>query len=74
MRLSKQWLWKRIGERIRAEREELHMSQQRLASRVGLRRTTIVNAEAGKQRLTVETLILISKELGIPVSDLVKGF
>lgn len=57
--------------RIRAFREELHMSQQELARQSGVSRATISGLECGTLDVTTtETLIKIAKALGKRVSDI----
>lgn len=60
-------LYCEIGGRIRAERGALGFSQVELAKEVGLTRTSIINIEAGRQRLPLCTLYSIANALGISV-------
>lgn len=61
-----------IGARIRARRIWLRMTQHELASKVQLTRTSIVNAEAGRQNLVIHKLYLIARALGGTVDGLLK--
>ena len=54
-----------VGKRIRAVRAEKSLSQEQLAAATGLDRTYISRAEAGRQNMTVETLIRICGGLGV---------
>lgn len=63
-------LYQYIGGRIRAEREELGFLQNDLAQEIGLMRTSIVNIEAGRQRLPIHVLYSIATALGVSVSCL----
>jgi transcriptional regulator with XRE-family HTH domain len=67
--LSTQQFYKLVGGRIRELRGS-KMSQEALASAASLSRTSIVNIEAGRQRLLLHNLFEISKALGIKASDL----
>lgn len=54
-----------VGSRIRARREELGLSQERLGEAAGLHRVTIVNIEAGESRPNVDTLVRLAHALGV---------
>ena len=54
-----------IGQRIRARRLFLQMSQEELAARTGLSRTYIYFIETGKKSLTIKTLTLIKDALKV---------
>lgn len=53
-----------IGEKIRKARERVGMSQGALARHLGMSRTSIVNIEAGRQRLPLHILWRISHVVG----------
>lgn len=57
-------VYQAVGERIRAERKKLKITQDELASQVGLTRTSITNLEKGKQKLLLHTLVQIADYLG----------
>src|SRR6266536_483215 len=57
-------IYQAVGERIRAERKRLKITQDELASEVGLTRTSITNLEKGKQKLLLHTLVQIADYLG----------
>lgn len=59
-----------IGDTIRQQRRNANMTQQELAARLGLLRTSISNIEAGRQRLPIHTLCAIASLFHIPVSTL----
>ena len=59
-----------IGQRIQEERKSLGFLQQDLAQEIGLLRTSIVNIEAGRQRLPIHKLYEIAEALGVSVSCL----
>ena len=59
-----------LGEIIREIRQKnTKLSQEELADAIGLERTYISKIESGKKNITIETLGLICKGLGIAVSD-----
>ena len=57
-------VYQAVGERIRAERKKLKITQDELASQVGLTRTSITNLEKGKQKFLLHTLVQIADCLG----------
>jgi transcriptional regulator with XRE-family HTH domain len=58
-------LYARLGERVLSARRHMGMSQQQLAERVGLTRTSITNLEQGRQKIQVHTLYAIAAALGV---------
>ena len=63
-------LYAAIGEAIRAARCENELTQAQLAEMVGILRTSIVNIEAGRQRLPIDRLYDIADALGIQATAL----
>lgn len=63
-------VYKIIGERIRTLRISLNLTQEDLADSLNMRRTSITNCEAGRQRFTIDTLYNIAGILGVSVFDL----
>ena len=57
-----------IGERIRARRVELGMTQLQLADRVGLKQTAVSYIETGKRDPAWRHLEPILSELGMSIS------
>lgn len=55
---------KRIGQRIKALRTEMKLTQGELAERSGLQLTHISRIEAGKYSVGIDTLSAIAKVLG----------
>lgn len=51
-------------------RKGANLSQEGLAKRIGLTRTSIVNIENGKQLLTMKNLYLICKEFNVKSKDI----
>ena len=63
--------YKIIGERIQKKREKMGLSQEDLAAKVGLLRTSITNTEAGRQKIPLEGLYRIAEALEMEVKDLI---
>ena len=59
-----------IGARIRAARITAGLTQAALADACEVRRTSIVNIEAGRQRLPVQLVYDIAEVLGVPPKSL----
>lgn len=57
-----------IGMRIQQAREELGITQQELASRLGCTQAALSNYELGKRRLHLANLERIASALGKPLS------
>ena len=64
---------KQIGENVRRRREELGIDQEELAHRAGLNRTMISLVENGKKLIRIDTMIKLSRGLGIQLEDLLDG-
>ena len=62
-----------LGQRIRAHRHTLGLSQEAFAAGVGLHRTYIGAVERGERNVTVLTLLRIASALGVDAADLVGG-
>ena len=60
------WLevYQMVGERVRAERKRQRITQDELASSIGLTRTSITNIEKGRQKVLLHTLVQIADYLG----------
>ncbi|RKQ28666.1 helix-turn-helix domain-containing protein [Oceanobacillus halophilus] len=56
----------RIAAQIKTQRKSLNLSQQELADASGLPKSTVGRIEAGITSPKVDTLLKISKALGIP--------
>ena len=64
------WIYVRLGERIRFYREKAGLLQEELADRITLTRVSIVNIEAGRQRTPLHHLYAIAEVLGVEIADL----
>ena len=62
-----------FGARVRARREELGWSQERLAFAAGLHRTYIGTVESGERNPALRTLVRLARALSVDASDLVGG-
>ena len=61
-----------LGQRIKTRRVSLGMSQETLASMVGINRGHLSDLEQGKWNVTIMNLMKISKGLSISLSELLK--
>jgi putative transcriptional regulator len=59
-----------VGNRVKELRGGLGMTQAQLAEAVGVARVSIVAIETGRFLPTIETALLISKALKVPVEDI----
>lgn len=62
----------RVGMRVKAARKAAGMTQDHLAQRIGLSRTSVVNIESGVQELTVTRLAYVAEVLRLDLADLVR--
>jgi transcriptional regulator with XRE-family HTH domain len=62
-----------FGERIRNGRKHKGLSQEDFAAECGLHRTEMGLLERGKTIPRLDTLLLISRHLGLSVSELLRG-
>jgi transcriptional regulator with XRE-family HTH domain len=62
-----------LAERIRSLREQKKWSQEEFADRCGLHRTAIGFLERAERNPRLDTLLTLSKGLGISVSELLQG-
>jgi transcriptional regulator with XRE-family HTH domain len=61
-------IYKNIGKKIQKAREELGLSQEELASRLGYTQAAFSNYELGKRRLYLANIEQIARELNKPLS------
>lgn len=59
-----------VGRLIRKHRRKKKITQEDLALRVSLTRTSITNIERGRQRLPLHTLVEIANKLSVDVASL----
>jgi DNA-binding XRE family transcriptional regulator len=60
-----------FGSKVRKSRKSLHMTQGEAAHIIGISRPSLANIEAGRQRVNLDTALLISKALGVSVGGLI---
>ena len=63
-------LYKRIGSTIKVKRRALGLTQQQLATQLGISRASLANVETGRQRILVHQLYDFAVQLNVNVSDL----
>lgn len=65
---------KEIGKRVKDLRmSKLGMTQEEFASILNVDRTYLSRVESGKQNITIDTLTMICKKLGVSLVDFFKG-
>lgn len=64
MAMDSDALYQLVGERIRDARNRASLSQAKLAEKLQMSRTSVVNIEAGRQRLPLHVLWQVAEELG----------
>jgi len=69
MNVDEQELYRIVGRRLRERREELGLSQNKIADNVGLLRTSITNIESGRQKPPLHVLYSICLALKIEVAE-----
>jgi transcriptional regulator with XRE-family HTH domain len=62
-----------LGKRIRSERQRKGLSQEGFAGVCGLHRTEMGLLERGKTVARLDTLLIVSVHLGLPLSELLQG-
>lgn len=58
-------IYSRIGHLVRAARRQAGLTQDALAERLGLTRTSITNIESGRQRFQVHVLFMLAEALNV---------
>jgi transcriptional regulator with XRE-family HTH domain len=62
-------IYREIGSRVRAIRLASGISQEELATRLGVDRVTLSRYESGRRTLPLATLVLAAQELRRPLTD-----
>lgn len=62
-----------LGEKIRAQRVAIGLSQEELASIAGLHRTYIGSVERGERNVSVHNIVSIARALSVTPSALLDG-
>jgi transcriptional regulator with XRE-family HTH domain len=63
-------LYETVGKRIRDTRKIAKLTQEGLATRVNLTRTSVTNIEKGRQKLLLHTLFELATAMKVPVAQL----
>ena len=63
-----------VGQKIKKMREARSITQEVLASKVSLTRTSITNIEKGRQKFLLHTLVEIATVLGVNTPSLLPQF
>ena len=64
---------KAIGRLARLRREELGLTQEDIGAALNVDRSHIANLEAGRFGISLENAVILAKELGVLLDDLVRG-
>jgi len=68
MAVDEDALYRWIGDRLKKRRLELHLTQDDIASRVGVLRTSITNIEAGRQKTPLHVLYGLCEALDLDIA------
>ena len=63
-------MYETVGKRIRDTRKIAKLTQEGLATRVNLTRTSVTNIEKGRQKLLLHTLFELATAMKVPVAQL----
>lgn len=63
----------KVGNRIKALRQQTGLSQEKFALKIGMDRTYFASVEKGKRNISVINLEKIAKGFGISLSELFRG-
>lgn len=66
-------IYRAVGARVQMIREAVGMTQSELAKKIGYTRTSIVNIEAGRQRLPLHQVEEVASALSSTPKHLLKG-
>jgi transcriptional regulator with XRE-family HTH domain len=70
MKVDETLLYKEIGQRVKAKRLKLKLTQGQLANAAGVLRTSITNLEAGRQKTPLHVLYELCAVLEIEMVEL----
>jgi transcriptional regulator with XRE-family HTH domain len=62
-----------LGERVRARRQELGLSQEAMADQIGIHWTFLGQVERGQRNLNLHNLLKLARGLGLDPGDLMQG-
>lgn len=66
--------YKRLGQRIREERQRLNFTQAQLAEEINISDTYMGAIERGERSLTLDTLVRLANRLGVTVDYLLSDY
>ena len=66
--------YKKLGERIRQERQRLHLTQAALAEFIDISDTYMGAIERGERSLTLDTLVRLVNRLGVTVDYMLSDY
>ena len=66
--------YKRLGERIKEERQRLHLTQAALAEAIDISDTYMGQIERGERSLTLDTLVRLVNRLGVTIDFLLTDY
>jgi transcriptional regulator with XRE-family HTH domain len=69
-RMQPEFIYKAIGERVKARRRTLGWTQEQLAPRLGMSRASLANIETGRQTVLVHQLYRFAEALEMSPADL----
>jgi transcriptional regulator with XRE-family HTH domain len=62
-----------LGQRVRARRKALGLSQEALAAQSGIHWTFLGQVERGRRNISLHNLLKLAQGLGVDPAELVKG-
>lgn len=62
-----------FGQRVRARRTKLGLSQMALADRVGLHFTYVSSVERGERNISLENIVRLAAALGVDPAELTRN-
>lgn len=62
-----------LGNRVRARRQELGLSQEAMAHQIGIHWTFLGQIERGQRNLNLHNLLKLARGLGVDPGDLVRS-
>lgn len=65
-------IYKLLGNRLRQERLKLNLTQEQLAEKVDLSTSYIGQIERGERNISLDTLVVICKSLGVTIDYLLQ--
>ena len=73
MKSSHEKTLRAFGQAVRCRRQELYLSQEKLAELADLHRTYVADIERGARNVGLVNIVRLAKALGVPVGKLFEG-